>query len=42
MGLGRRPAKATQEKDRYQTLSAEDVAALGLPVGTVAQQGPTG
>jgi hypothetical protein len=42
MGLGRRPAKAAQEKDRYRTLNAEEVTQLGLPTGTVAQQGPTG
>lgn len=42
MGFGRRPAKAAQEKDRYRTLSADEVAAYGLPTGTVAQEGPTG
>lgn len=42
MGLGRRPAKAQGEQERYRTLTAEEVAQLGLPSGTVAQQGPTG
>lgn len=41
-GLGRRPAKAQNQQGRYRTLTSDEVAQLGLPMGTVAQQGPTG
>lgn len=40
-GFGRRPAKA-KESERYRTLTADEVKALGLPEGTVAQSSPTG
>lgn len=39
--IGRRPAKANTG-DRYRTLSPQEIAAYGLPAGTVAQMGPTG
>lgn len=42
LGIGRRPAKSTQEKERYRNMSAAEIKALGLPEGTVAQEGPTG
>jgi hypothetical protein len=40
--LGRRPAKGQKQDERYRTLSAEQVRALGLPEGTVAQESPSG
>lgn len=40
--LGRRPAKGQQEEQRYRTMTAAEVKALGLPEGTVAQESPTG
>lgn len=33
---------STASRERYRTLSAEDVQRLGLPQGTVAQEGPSG
>lgn len=40
--IGRRPPRADSQRESYRTLSAQDVAAIGLPQGTVAQVGPTG
>lgn len=40
--IGSRPAKTQAQGERYRTLSAQEVAGLGLPQGTVAQVGPTG
>ena len=31
-----------EQKEQYTTLSAQEVAGLGLPEGTIAQRGPTG
>lgn len=40
--IGSRPARTQAQGERYRTLNAQEVAALGLPQGTVAQVGPTG
>ncbi|GEM_PF-1537134 len=40
--IGRRPAKAGSQRESYRTLNKDEVASYGLPVGTVAQIGPTG
>lgn len=40
--IGWRPAKADKERESYRTLKGDEIAALGLPPGTVAQMGPTG
>lgn len=40
--IGRRPPKADAQRESYRTLSAQEVASIGLPQGTVAQVGPTG
>lgn len=40
--FGRRSIKTDEVKERYRTLSSDEVQQLGLPAGTVAQQGPTG
>lgn len=40
--IGRRPPKADGERESYRTLTAQEVASIGLPQGTVAQVGPTG
>ncbi|HEL7630517.1 TPA: transglycosylase SLT domain-containing protein [Stenotrophomonas maltophilia] len=41
-GIGSRPARTQAQSERYQTLTAQQIAELGLPQGTVAQVGPTG
>ncbi|EKT4106575.1 transglycosylase SLT domain-containing protein [Stenotrophomonas maltophilia] len=40
--IGSRPAKTQAQSERYRTLNAQEVAGLGLPQGTIAQQSPTG
>lgn len=40
--IGRRPPKADAQRESYRTLTAQEVASIGLPQGTVAQVGPTG
>jgi len=40
--IGRRPPKADGQRESYRTLTAQEVASIGLPRGTVAQQGPNG
>lgn len=40
--FGRRPIKSEDARERYRTLSADEVQQMGLPMGTVAQQSPNG
>ncbi len=40
--IGWRPAKADKARESYRMLKGEEIAAMGLPPGTIAQMGPTG
>ncbi|WP_423176224.1 MULTISPECIES: transglycosylase SLT domain-containing protein [unclassified Stenotrophomonas maltophilia group] len=40
--IGWRPAKSQAPTETYRTLTAQEVADIGLPRGTVAQRGPNG